>query len=147
MNVKTKTMIYWATTGLFALAMTGSGIMTFSQQPQMVEGYAHLGFPVYLMTLLGIWKLLGVTALLSPGLPRLKEWAYAGFTFNLTGATFAHLMAGDGTKEIVTPLVILGIALTSWATRSGARQLPEQTVVAIPASGAQALKNNARAAA
>lgn len=124
MSTKTKSILYWGSTALFALAMTGSGFATISRQAPMVEGYAHLGYPVSLLTLLGAWKLLGVAALVAPGLPRLKEWAYAGFVFNLTGAAYSHAAAGDAASQLVAPLILLTIGAISWATRSGARALP-----------------------
>jgi hypothetical protein len=75
------------------------------------------------MTILGIWKLLGGATLLWPGLPRLKEWAYAGILFDLTGATISHLAMGDGVRHAVTPLVIAALALASWALRPPGRTL------------------------
>ena len=89
-------LAYWITTGLFAFGLTGSGLMTVSHQPPMVAAYTHLGYPIYFMTLLGAAKLAGVAAVLAPGLPRLKEWAYAGFAITIGSALIAHLAVGDG---------------------------------------------------
>lgn len=118
-----KNLPYWITTGLFALALTGSGIMTVTHQPPMVAAYQHLGYPVYFMTLLGAAKLAGVATILAPGLPRLKEWAYAGFAINLVSAAFSHLSAGDGVGTAVAPLVLLALALVSWRMRPADRAL------------------------
>ena len=118
-----RTLGYWIPTALFALAMTGSGVFNASRAEPIVQGMAHLGFPAWLPLLLGIWKLLGVVAILVPGFPRLKEWAYAGFFFNLSGAFVSHLAAGDAVGDAIAPLVILGIGLASWAMRPEGRRL------------------------
>ncbi|MDP2310994.1 MAG: DoxX family protein [Pseudomonadota bacterium] len=118
-----RTVAYWTTTGLLALAMTAGGVMDVTQAPDIVAGIVHLGYPAHLATILGAWKLLGVAALLAPGLPRLKEWAYAGFLFNLTGAAISHAISGDPVANVVTPLVLLTLALASWATRPEGRRL------------------------
>ena len=121
--MKNRNLPYWITTALFGLALTGSGLMMITRQPPMLAGLAHLGYPAYLMTILGAWKLLGVAALLSPGLPRLKEWAYAGFTFSLTGASASHFFAGDPAGQVITPLVLLAILGVSWKLRPASRTL------------------------
>ncbi len=87
------------------------------------EALASLGYPAYLMTILGVAKLLGVIALLLPRMPLLKEWAYAGFTFDLLGATASHAFVGDGIGEIMMPLIFLGIAATSYSLRPPTRRL------------------------
>lgn len=114
---------YWIPTALFALALTMSGLMTVTRQAPMVAAYTHLGYPTYFMTLLGAAKLLGVAALLAPKLPRLKEWAYAGFTINLGSAAFSHLSSGDPAGTAVAPIVLLGLLLTSWHLRPEERRL------------------------
>lgn len=118
-----KSIVYWGTTGLFALALAGSAFGDLSGA--MNEPLAHLGYPAVLPQILGVWKALGVVALLAPGFPRLKEWAYAGFMFNLTGAMVSHLAVGDGVGGIVPPAVLLAILTTSWATRPSSRRLGE----------------------
>jgi hypothetical protein len=80
-----------------------------------------LGYPPYLLIILGGWKLLSAPALLAPGLPRLKEWAYAGIFFDLTGAAASHAFSGDPTGKVATPLVLLLTAATSWALRPASR--------------------------
>ncbi len=107
-------------TALFVLAMVGSALGDLTHAPAIREGFRALGYPAYLMTLLGAWKLLGVAALLVPGFPRLREWAYAGFAFQLSGAAFSHVAAGDAAN--VTPaLVLLALAMVSWRLRNPAR--------------------------
>lgn len=117
-------LIYWIPTVLFSLAMTGSGIGALSRQPAMVEGYTHLGYPLYFMTLLGLCKLLGAGVLLAPKLPRLKEWAYAGFVINLGSAAVSHLASGDAVSNIVAPVILLGLLFASWRNRPADRSLP-----------------------
>ena len=78
---------YWVATALFCLAMTAGGMMNLMRAEMQKEAMAALGYPVYLMTILGVAKILGVIALLIPKTPLLKEWAYAGFTFDLLGRT------------------------------------------------------------
>lgn len=121
--MNTRAVAYWTTTGLFSAALGMSGLATLSHQPPLVAAYQHLGYPTYFMSILGAAKLLGVFTLLAPGLPRLKEWAYAGFTINLVSATISHLAAGDPAGQSLMPLVILTVALASWALRPAGRTL------------------------
>ncbi|MEL6110226.1 MAG: DoxX family protein [Planctomycetota bacterium] len=101
---------YWIVTLVFCFAMAGSGSMNLLRVEAMKEGLNGLGYPDYLMTILGVAKILGVIALLMPGATLLKEWAYAGFTFDLLGASASHAFAGHTIPEIVAPLIILGLA-------------------------------------
>ncbi len=84
--------------------MLESGIAQLTRAKQMVDIITHVGYPSYLMTMLGVWKILGVTAILAPGLKLIKEWAYAGFFFAMTGALLSHLACGDCGKAILGPL-------------------------------------------
>lgn len=110
-----KTVGYWAATGLFSLALGASGVMYLTGA--MTQMLAGLGYPVHFVYLLGTWKVLGAVALLAPMLPRVKEWAYAGFFFNLTGAAVAHASVGDPVPATLAPLVLLGILGVSYALR------------------------------
>src|SRR4051812_36556553 len=101
--MKNLNLSYWIPTALFSLALGLSGFGALTHQAPMVAGYTHLGYPVYFMTILGAAKLLGVATLLAPGLPRLKEWAYAGFTINLASAALSHLASGDPAGNAVAP--------------------------------------------
>jgi hypothetical protein len=125
-----RTVSYWITTGLVALAFAFGGVADLARSPDMIAGMAHLGYPVYLASLLGIWKVLGAAAILAPGSARLKEWAYAGMFFDLTGAAYSHASSGDPASRILTPLVLLGIVAASWALRSGARALSHEAPAA-----------------
>ncbi len=116
-------MSYWLMTGLFCLAMAAGGTMNLLRvEPQQVV-IEKLGYPEYLMTILGVAKLLGVIALLLPGFPLLKEWAYAGFTFDLLGAAASHAFVGDPVMETLLPLIILAIAAVSYSLRPPSRRL------------------------
>ena len=114
---------YWVATGLFAAAFLVSGIVEVASVPAVVATMSALGYPLYFVTILGVWKILSAPALLAPRLPRLKEWAYAGIFFDLTGAAASHATSGDPPGRIVTPLILLLIAAASWALRPPSRTL------------------------
>ena len=118
-----KTIGYWATTGFFAFGMAAGGVFDLLLTPEMAASMEHLGYPGYFARILGFWKIAGVVALLVPGFTRLKEWAYAGFFFNLTGAMASHLAVGDGVGGVVAPLVLIGFGVASWALAPADRQL------------------------
>ena len=119
--MNTRTMGYWIATGLTAFVYLSGGAVDIARPGFAVEGIVHLGYPIYFMVILGVWKVLGGIAVLLPGTPRLKEWAYAGMAFNLTSASASHAACGDGAGEIITPLVVLGIVAASWALRPAER--------------------------
>lgn len=121
--MKTKQIGYWAATGLVAFAMGAGGAFDLLRAPDVMAAMTHLGYPAYLAPLLGAWKLLGVAAVLAPGLPRLKEWAYAGMVFDLTGAAFSHAAAGDPFGAVATPLALAALVAASWALRPASRRL------------------------
>jgi uncharacterized membrane protein len=114
---KRNQIIYWVATGLFVFGMTASGISQILHLKEMNEIITHLGYPLYLMTLLGVWKILGVIAILVPKFKLVKEWAYAGFFFLLTGALISHLAMGDGGKAIFGPLFQTTFLIVSWYFR------------------------------
>jgi hypothetical protein len=119
-----KTIIYWITTLLGPTSFAIGGLLSIRQSPEVVAGVQHLGYPLYFATLLGVWKVLGALAITAPGLPRVKEWAYAGFVFDLTGAAISHAAVGDGTGDIVAPLVFLALLAVSYLLRPDSRRLP-----------------------
>jgi uncharacterized membrane protein YphA (DoxX/SURF4 family) len=123
-NDKARTIGYWIATSLVALAFLAGGAGDLSGSPAVLEGLAHLGYPAYVAVLLGVWKLLGAAVVAAPRLPRLKEWAYAGMVFDLTGAAFSHAASGDPAGKVITPLVVLAIVAASWALRPARRTLP-----------------------
>lgn len=127
--MKLKLIGYWVASAFFALQMliaaTGELFLS-SPAHEIVQIRIHEGYPAYLLTILGVWKLLGVIALLVPGFPRLKEWAYAGFFFDLTGAAASGIAsggAGDPGTAILLPLILTLILLASWALRPSSRTL------------------------
>ncbi|HEY1960632.1 MAG TPA: DoxX family protein [Polyangiaceae bacterium] len=114
---------YWITVGLFSALYTLSSVMDlFGVGPAHIT-LASLGYPAYVATILGVWKAGAVVVLLSPGLPRLKEWAYAGIVFDLTGGLASHLFHGDALPKPIIPIVFLGVALTSYWLRPADRRL------------------------
>jgi hypothetical protein len=117
-----KILGYWVATGLFCLAMLPGAVMDLIRAPQVMAIMQHLGYPDYVATLLGIWKILGVVALLLPGKGTLKEWAYAGFVFDLSGAVVSHLAVGDAVTEVIVPVVLLGVMATSYVLRPASRR-------------------------
>ena len=117
---------YWVTTGIIAALSLFAGFAYLSGRQQAVEGFRLAGYPQQLRILLGIAKPLGAIALLIPGWPRLKEWAYAGFTFAWIAATVAHYLAGQR-SEVVMPLVLLLLLFVSYITRPPSRQWPTKT--------------------
>lgn len=114
-TTKCRKTLYWLSTGLASLALMAIGVSDVKHAPSVIEGLKELGYPVYFATIIGVWQLFGVAALLVPGFPRLKEWAYAGFFFMLTGASMSHAILGDPTGRILFPLVLLGDLAVSWA--------------------------------
>ena len=87
------------------------------------EGITHLGYPIYFLTIIGIWKMLGVVAVLVPKFPRVKEWAYAGFFFAMSGAIFSHIAVGDPLKEIFPASLLLILTVVSWYFRPAGRKI------------------------
>lgn len=114
---------YWITTGLVAAAALFAAYSYLSGNQQAVNGFAHVGYPQQLRILLGIAKPLGAIALVIPGWPRLKEWAYAGFTFAWIAAFFAHYLAGDGAEAFfpVALLILLAVSYFTWPAARSAR--------------------------
>lgn len=119
---KRNKIIYWIATVWLALGMLATGIVQLSHMDEEVDMMARLGYAPYFMTLLGIWKILGVIAILIPKFPLLKEWAYAGFFFAMSGAVFSHLAQGDAAKELFGPLLLLVLTAISWYFRPAARK-------------------------
>ena len=116
-------VIYWVTTVLLAALSVFSAFTYLSGSPQAVEGFAHVGYPQQLRIILGIGKLLGAIALIVPGVPKLKEWAYAGFTFAWISASVAHYLAKDGPAAFM-PLLLLVFLIISYVTRPASRRWP-----------------------
>jgi hypothetical protein len=115
--MKTK-LRYWIPTGLIALFMAASAIPDVLRVDAALTIFRHLGYPNYLLALIGVAKLLGAAALIAPVPRTLREWAYAGLTFDLMGAAFSHAAVGDPISNVMTPLVALAVLhLSYWAWR------------------------------
>jgi hypothetical protein len=121
--VTTKAIAYWVATGLVVLAMSSGGIAELTHRPETIDGMKQLGYPVYFVMILGFWKLLGSLALVAPGFPRLKEWAYAGIFFNMTGAAVSHLVCHDAVWHVVVTLGLAALVVASWALRPTSRHV------------------------
>ncbi|MTH17324.1 DoxX family protein [Flavobacterium sp. LC2016-01] len=120
---KRNKIIYWIATLWLALGMTATGIVQLMQSKDETLRMSHLGYPIYLLTLLAIWKLLGVIAVLIPKFPLLKEWAYAGFFFAMSGALFSHFASGDSAKDFFGPALLIVLTVISWYFRPAERKL------------------------
>jgi hypothetical protein len=120
---KRNKIIYWIFTALFTFGMLVSGIEQLRGVDEMNKIIVHLGYPLYIMYILGTWKILGVIAVLVPGFKLLKEWAYAGFFFVMTGALISHLIMGDGGKAILGPLFQTLFIILSWYFRPADRKI------------------------
>jgi len=117
-------IIYWVATLWLSLGMVSTAIVQLLKTPEEVDRVTHLGYPVYLLYLLGTWKILGVIAVLAPGFPRIKEWAYAGFFFAMSGAVFSHVVSTDPAKEIFGPSILIVLTVISWHFRPASRRIP-----------------------
>jgi hypothetical protein len=120
---KRNKIIYWISTIWLALGMLSGAIVQLLKMKEEVDMFTHLGYPVYFLTLLGVWKILGVVTVLIPKFPLLKEWAYAGFFFAMSGAVFSHLASGDGAKEFFGPILLLILTVGSWFFRPADRKI------------------------
>src|SRR5881396_835567 len=117
---KRNKIIYWISTAWLALGMLSTGAVQVLRvkaegavAPPGVYGITYLGYPIYFLTILGVWKILGVVAVLIPKFPLLKEWAYAGFFFVMSGAIFSHIALGDSVNEIFPSLLLLILTVVS----------------------------------
>jgi hypothetical protein len=122
-NVTVRNTAFWITTILGPTSFVIGGVLALRQSDEVIAGTTHLGYPLYFALILGTWKLLGAIAITAPGLPRVKEWAYAGFFFDLTAAALSHAAVGDGTTDIISPLVFLALVAASYLLRPASRRL------------------------
>ena len=124
---KRNKIIYWIATIWLSLGMLSTGIVQLlkmkGDSPGSLDSMTHLGYPAYFVTILGICKILGVVVLLLPKFPLLKEWAYAGFFFMMSGAIFTHIAAGSPLSEIFPSLLLLILVVISWYFRPADRKL------------------------
>ncbi len=125
---KRNKIIYWIATVWLSLGMLSSGIVQFLKVKSETDFIINMGYPVYFLVILGAWKILGVITVLLPAgrqvfLNLLKEWAYAGFFFSMSGAVFSHIAVGHSMKEIFPPLLLLILTAVSWYFRPFSRKL------------------------
>lgn len=116
-------IIYWIATLWLSLGMTATGIVQLIKKPEEVTMMKHLGYPLYFLTIIGVWKILGVIVVLIPKTPFLKEWAYAGFFFAMSGAVFSHLACSDSGKEFFGPILLIVLTAGSWYFRPAGRKM------------------------
>ena len=127
-----KTIAFWVTTILGPASFVIGGVLNLQQGPEVVATMRHLGYPLYFAAILGAWKLLGAVVITAPGLPRVKEWAYAGFVFDLTAAAASRAAVGDGAADVIAPLVFLALVIASWALRPAGRRLASPSPASAP---------------
>jgi hypothetical protein len=116
-------IIYWIFTLWMALGMVSTAIVQLMKNKNELANFTNLGYPAYLMTIIGVWKILGVIAILIPKRPLLKEWAYAGFFFVMSGAVISHLIVGDPAGRTLPAVLLLVLVLISWYFRPADRKI------------------------
>src|SRR5262249_31472435 len=119
-----RTIAYWTSTFVVVFELVAGSVWNLLQIEWVRIQFNHLGYPPYFAYILGVWHIGAAAAIIAPSFPRLKEWAYAGCFFLWSGAVASHLLAGDGVKVWLTPLVFLMFGIVSWALRPADRRLP-----------------------
>lgn len=122
-NKKSNNIAYWAVTGFLSFGMLLGGSGQLYRASFNVDGIVHLGFPVYLLTIIGLWKILAVVAILIPKYLLLKEWAYSGLFFLLSGGVASHFASGDGILEALPVFMFMCLTVISWYLRPADRRL------------------------
>jgi uncharacterized membrane protein YphA (DoxX/SURF4 family) len=117
-----RVIAYWITTAIIAAEFAVGGAMDILRLPPFFAILNRLGYPGYFSVILGVWKVLAAVAVLVPRFPRLKEWAYAGMFFTMTGAAASHLAVSDPAITLVAPITFTGLVVASWALRPSARR-------------------------
>src|ERR1700761_3320191 len=120
---KKKVVWYWIITAILSFCIFMGGLAQAMQVKGVVEGFKPLGYPTYFISLIGVWKVLGVIAILIPKFPLLKEWAYAGLFFTMTGAVISHIASNDITPQIIAPIVLAIFTVLSWYLRPASRKI------------------------
>ena len=119
---KRNKIIYWVSTLWLSLGMVSTGVVQLIKMKEEVEKMTQLGYPAYFLTILGVWKIFGVIAILIPKYPLLKEWAYAGFFFAMSGASISHICIDHPASEIFPSLLLLVLTIVSWYFRPAERK-------------------------
>jgi DoxX-like family len=120
---KRKLVWYWIITAILSFCIFFGGLAQAVQAKGVLEGFKPLGYPTYFISLIGIWKVLGVIAILIPKFPLLKEWAYAGIFFVMSGAVISHIASDDVKAQIIAPVVLAVFTVLSWYLRPANRKL------------------------
>ena len=120
---KTNRIIFWVATIWLALGMLSSGIVQLIRMKEEVDNITRLGYPIYFLSILGVWKILGVITVLIPRFPLLKEWAYSGFFFSMSGALFSHIASGNSGSDLFGPSLLLVLTVVSWYFRPPHRKI------------------------
>jgi uncharacterized membrane protein YphA (DoxX/SURF4 family) len=146
-ELKAKKMLYWATTSLVALETLLGGVVDLTHGrtgvvsgPLVTQVVTSLGYPLYILAIVGVFKIPGAVTIVVPGLLRLKEWAYAGIVFELSGAVASHVACGEW-GDSIAPLSLLCLAIASWGLRPASRTLG----ALFPADGHKRNRSNAAA--
>ncbi len=120
---KNRLVWYWIITAMLSFCIFSGGVAQALQVKGVVEGFKPLGYPTYFISLIGIWKVLGIIAILTPKFKLLKEWAYAGLFFTMTGAVISHIASNNVTIQIIAPVVLAIFTVLSWYLRPADRKL------------------------
>jgi len=120
---KRKLIWYWIITGILSFCIFSGGLAQALQLKQTIDGFKPLGYPTYFISLIGIWKMLGIIAILIPGFKLLKEWAYAGIFFTMTGAVISHIASNDIKAQIIAPILFSVFTVLSWYLRPADRKI------------------------
>lgn len=120
---KRKLIWYWIITIILSFCIFTGGLFQALQVKGVIQGFKPLGYPTYFISIIGIWKMLGVIAILVPGFKLLKEWAYAGIFFTMTGAVISHIASNDVSPQIVAPIVLAVFTVLSWYLRPAGRKI------------------------
>lgn len=123
MTQRSKTIWYWIITGILSFCLFSGGLAQALQVQGVVQGFKPLGYPTYFISFIGIWKMLGIIAILVPGFKLLKEWAYAGLFFTMTGAVISHIASNDIHAQIIAPIVFSIFTVLSWYLRPDNRKI------------------------
>lgn len=125
-SMKRRNIIYWAATGFVTLVLGASGLLAALHTTSMMKALNHLGYPLYFANILALGKMVGLIIFLSPRMPRLKEWVYAGFTITILSACYSHFSSGDGWLA-AEPLLTFAALMLSYTYRPESRRLPNAT--------------------
>ena len=120
---KRKLIWYWIITAILSFCIFSGGLAQAMQVKGVVEGFKPLGYPTYFISIIGVWKVLGIIAILMPKFKLLKEWAYAGIFFVMSGAVISHIVSGDVSAQIIAPVVLAIFTVLSWYLRPADRKI------------------------